>query len=376
MIKDDLTHWLTLLHLPTIGATAKLALVNHFGDAGSVFSASAAELRSILGDHFKPGTLRPSTVTRSPTPSAQLARDLSWLERPGHYLLTFPDPAYPELLRATPDPPLALFVCGDIAALCQPQIAIVGSRNPSPGGRDNARGFAHGLARLGFAITSGMALGIDAEAHQGALDASGVTIAVAACGLDIVYPRRHTHLATRIVTNGAMISEFCIGTPPLRSHFPRRNRLISGLSSGTLVVEATPKSGSLITARLAANQGREVFAVPGSIHSPLARGCHALIREGATLVEDIQDILDELGPWATPQRVPQDHTQPPVSQDVCSAPLLDYIGYEPITVDRLVERSQLTADVVCSMLLEMELQGLIVPWSGGTYIRVRRGAVL
>jgi len=214
------------------------------------------------------------------------------------HILTLHDPAYPALLKEIADPPPLLFVRGDPAVLSRPQLGIVGSRNPTPGGRSLAEDFARSLSRCGLVVTSGMALGIDAAGHRGALRGGGTTLAVAGTGPDRIYPARHRDLARAIVEQGAIISEFAPGTPALPSNFPRRNRIISGLSLGVLVVEAACRSGSLITARLAAEQGREVFALPGSIHNPLARGCHHLIRQGAKLVEDIEDIVEELGPLA------------------------------------------------------------------------------
>jgi len=263
-----------------------------------------------------------------------------------------------------------LFVRGDAALLGAPQLAVVGSRNPSHGGCDNARAFSGQLTAAGLVVTSGLALGIDACAHAAALDSGGRTIAVAATGLDRVYPSAHRELAHRIAAQGALVSEFALGTPPRREHFPRRNRLISGLSLGVLVVEAALRSGSLITARLAAEQGREVFAIPGSIHSPLARGCHALIRQGAKLVENAPDILEELGALAgfiaaSPgAAAPTDTMLNSAQQE-----LLELIGFDPVEMDTLVARSGLTPGRVSSMLLLMELHGLIEARPGGRYQR-------
>jgi DNA processing protein len=260
---------------------------------------------------------------------------------------------------------------GDAALLCAPQLAIVGSRNPSHSGCDNARAFSELLTRAGLVVTSGLALGIDACAHAAALDAGGQTIAVAATGLDRVYPSAHRELAHRIAAQGALVSEFALGTPPRREHFPRRNRLISGRSLGVLVVEAALQSGSLITARLAAEQGREVFAIPGSIHSPLARGCHALIRQGAKLVETAQDVLEELGALAGFVAAPPgaNATPPGAPSDPAQQELLELIGYDPVEMDTLIARSGLTPGRVSSMLLLMELRGLIEARPGGRYQR-------
>ena len=321
---------------------------------------------------------------RSP-PEALLEKDLIWLNFTNHHLVTFLDPDYPQLLKEIPDPPLALFVMGDRSLLVSPQLAIVGSRNPSNLGRETAQQFAHYLANVGLTITSGLALGIDAAAHQGALVAKGKTIAVCGTGLDIVYPTKHRDLAEQISQTGAIVSEFSLGTKPDPYNFPQRNRIISGLSVGTLVVEAALRSGSLITAHAALEQGREVFAIPGSIHNPLAKGCHQLIRQGAKLVETAQDILEDLGVLmgvnegrggaeavsfdATAAKVPQrQDPEHPVELDTDYQQLLDLIGYECTAVDTLVIQSGLTVEVVASMLLMLELQSLITSQPGG-YVR-------
>ena len=258
---------------------------------------------------------------------------------------------------------------GEIDVLNQPQLAMVGSRQHSPAGKDIAHDFACHLAGLGLVITSGMAQGIDAASHRGALDAGGKTIAVTGTGLDRVYPARHKDLAHQIAENGALVSEFPIGVPPLAANFPRRNRIISGLSLGVLVVEAAVKSGSLITARLALEQGREVLAVPGSIHSPHSRGCNSLIRQGAKLVETAQDVLEEL-PQIELSNAVDLEKQPettPFQLDESYQRVLESVGYEPTAVDTVVQRSGLTADAVCSMLLVLELQGFVAASSGGYY---------
>ncbi len=298
--------------------------------------------------------------------------DLAWADLPGRHLLTCDDPRYPTRLATLTDAPPVLFVHGRIEVLNALQLALVGSRNPTPGGRETAYQFARHLACTGLIITSGLALGIDAAAHQGALDAGGLTVAVAATGLDRVYPASHRELAHVITEHGALVSEFSCGTPPLPGHFPRRNRIISGLALGVLVVEATLHSGSLVTARHAAEQGREVFAIPGSIHNAQARGCHALIRQGAKLVESMQDILEELGALPAPT-APSSATPPPPTDAVVVAPdylaLLQQLAFGPITIDALVERAGLTPEAVSSMLLLMELQGYVSAMSGGLYGR-------
>jgi DNA processing protein len=273
-----------------------------------------------------------------------------------------------------------LFVEGDAAALSLPQLAIVGSRNPTALGRDTAEQFAAHLAAAGLAITSGLALGIDAAAHRGALAGGGQTIAVTGCGLDVVYPSAHVALAGEIAARGALVSDLPTGTPPLKQHFPRRNRIISGLAVGTLVVEAALQSGSLITARLAAEQGREVFAIPGSIHNPMARGCHRLIRQGAKLVETADDIFAELGALietlrtdarARPTRAEATDAQavsgPALDKDY--EILLDALGFAPAGIDTLVARTGLAADAVASMLLILELDGRVAQQPGGLYCR-------
>ena len=308
---------------------------------------------------------------------ALLERHLRWLERPAHHFLPIGSPRYPPLLAELPDAPLGLFVHGDPDALSLPQLAIVGSRNPSRGGDDTARHFAAHLARSGLAVTSGLAIGIDTAAHRGALDVGGRTIAVCGTGLDIAYPRANAGLAQEIASSGALVSEFPLGTLASSSNFPRRNRIISGLSLGTLVVEAAVRSGSLITARLAAEQGREVFAIPGSIHNALSRGCHRLIRDGATLVETADDIFAELRTLAA---VFAEQTAAEVKTAESTgvlAPvldkgyeiLLDALGFEPASVDVLIARTGLKADEVASMLLILELEARIDACPGGLYVR-------
>jgi DNA processing protein len=318
----------------------------------------------------------------------------NWLARGDAHLLTPADAGYPALLREIPHPPPQLFVRGKPEALSLPQLAIVGSRNATPAGAETAQSFASHLAARGFCITSGLAEGIDAAAHRGALAAGGTTIAVCGTGPDIVYPRQHEALAEEIVSRGgAIVSEFAPGTPVSRGNFPRRNRLISGLAVGTLVVEASLRSGALITARHAMEQGREVFAIPGSIHNPVARGCHHLIRNGAKLVETAADIVDELGGLLASLRADEagitaDFALKPLSgnaehaadsaeeTDADYARLLAFMGWDPVDVDTLVARSGLTTGEVSSMLLLLEMQGSVRALSGGRYLRARkRGSV-
>lgn len=308
----------------------------------------------------------------------QVEQDLDWFSTPNRHIVRLTDAAYPTLLKEIPDPPSMLFVQGDVSVLSQWQLAIVGSRNPSPPGRDNAFEFSRFLASGGITVSSGLAMGIDAAAHQGALAGQGKTVAVIGTGLDRVYPAKHRDLAHEITEHGVIVSEFALGTPPRAENFPRRNRLISGLSLGTLVVEAAIKSGSLITARMALEQGREVFAIPGSIHNPLAKGCHRLIREGAKLVETAEDIVEELGAIAAVGQasvMPVEHAKEEVAQkspDPDYQVLMDCLGYDPIEIDRLIAESGLTAETVSSMLLLLELDGQVASLSGGRYVRVGR----
>jgi DNA processing protein len=364
--RDTLALWFTLRRLPGVGTRTQHELLEHFGSVENIFSASRGQLDKLLaGKHEAVNAILDA-------PGAQTFQsEFDWLEQPGHHLLVWTDPDYPVLLREISDPPAMLYVIGQREVLSNPQLAIVGSRNPSPMGRENAQAFAKSVAGAGLTVTSGLALGVDGAAHRGALAAGGATIAVTGTGLDRVYPARHRELAHEIAAHGALVSEFALGTPPLPENFPIRNRIISGLSLGTLVVEAALASGSLITARLATEQGREVFAIPGSIHAPQARGCHALIRQGAKLVETAQDILEELGPLASLVRASAPENAAPVpALDAPMAALLQQIGHDPVSVDALIERSGLTADAVSSMLLQMELNGLVSSCPGGKVQRI------
>jgi DNA processing protein len=304
-----------------------------------------------------------------------IERDLRWLAGPGRTLLVADDPRYPPQLAAVPGMPPALFVEGDPALLAMPQVAIVGSRSATAAGRETAFDFAARLAAHGFAITSGLATGIDAAAHRGALVAGGVTIAVCGTGLDRTYPPEHRALAARITATGALVSEFPTGTPPAAHNFPQRNRLMSGLSRGVLVVEAAARSGSLITARHAAEQGRDVMAVPGSLHNPLARGCHRLIKDGAALVETVDDVLAALRVFrpetATESAADGDAVAeiPVGALDSDAEMLLNALGFEPADLDRLVERTGLAASSVISKLQLLELEGRVESLAGGRYSR-------
>lgn len=364
---DSLVDWLWLWRCPGIGPVSFARLLKHFGSPTAAKNADRETLKTI-------GLKAPAIDCMFGTMPKAVNQDMEWAEIKGNRIITIQDPLYPNTLKSVARPPPILFSSGNQELLNQTQLAMVGSRNPSPNGRENAHAFAKYLANNGITITSGLALGIDGAAHQGALDANGWTIAITGTGLDTVYPRRHQKLAEQIKENGLIISEFPTGTAPAASNFPRRNRIISGLSSGVLVVEATLRSGSLITARYALEQGREVFAIPGSIHNPLARGCHALIRQGAKLVETAQDILEELGPFVT-QPTPNNSTpnnSPELDPEYIK--LLRCIGHESVSSDELVECSGLTPQAVSSMLLLLELQGLVASAPGGLYTRVGMGA--
>ena len=366
--RPDLHYWLALGRTPGVGAITFRRLLACVGSPQTLFELPASERRHLA-------SLPPAAHAFLAAPDwGRVEADLRWAESAGRHILTLEDPRYPSLLKEIADPPPLLFVQGEPALLARPQIALVGSRNPTAGGRHLAEDFAAALSDVGLVVTSGLALGVDGAAHRGALRVAGKTLAVAGTGLDRVYPARHRDLARQVAEQGALVSEYAVGTPPLAPNFPRRNRIISGLSTGVLVVEAACRSGSLITARLAAEQGREVFALPGSIHNPLARGCHQLIREGAKLVESVDDILEELGPLAAVSRVMAQETlaataasTEPVSAE--QERLFTAMGYEPVSIDELVSRSGLTAHEVSSMLLSMELQGCVTA-SGGRYCRI------
>ncbi len=368
---DELRYWLALLYAPGVGAVMYQRILSAGIKPGELFENP---VNDVLDEAFRlPAKIR--SYFKNPD-WVRVEKDLLWAEKSGCHILSLADSLYPSLLKEIPDPPPLLFVRGHPEVLSLPQLAIVGSRNPSAGGRQIAQEYARQLAQTGLTITSGLALGIDSASHEGALQ-EGFTVAVAGTGPDRIYPARHRELAHRIVEQGAIISEFPLGTPPLAGNFPRRNRIISGLSLGTLVVEAALKSGSLISARLASEQGREVFAIPGSIHNPLSRGCHALIRQGAKLVENITDILEELGPLASLalEGIAQElKAADQVNADSANTqdPVIEKMGFEPISIDVLVERCGLTPEKVSSMLLSLELQGRVTS-TGGLYSRNDQG---
>lgn len=375
MQDEERDAWLRLKLTPGVGDATARKLLAAFGLPPGLFTLPQSALSAVAG---------PALATRllaEPEGWRELcARTSAWLaEGEGRrHLITLGDPNYPAELLQTEDPPLLLHVEGDLAVLRQPlRLAMVGSRNPTAQGADNARAFAQTLAAAGACIISGLALGIDAAAHQGALEAGGSTLAIVGTGLDLVYPKQHQALARRIAAQGALVSEYLLGTPPLAPNFPRRNRIISGLSQGVLVVEAALQSGSLITARQAAEQGREVFAIPGSIHSPQSRGCHALIRQGAKLVESAQDILEELQVCAPAAQAALAtaadqgaQTEPSMSR---STALLRQLGYEPCGLDTLQARSGLDTATLQAWLLELEFDGLVARLPGGLYQRRAAG---
>ena len=360
--RDELAAWLRLLETPAVGRDTARRLLAAFGSPQGVFEAGSAALREVAGG------LSTALCTAQPALQVLIESTWAWLARgEQRAVVTLGDALYPTLLVETADPPLLLYVQGRAELLAATSVAVVGSRNPTPQGLDNARSFARHLSQAGLSIVSGLALGIDGAAHEGALEGAGSTIAVVGTGLDSVYPKRHHALAHRIAAKGLMVSEYSLGTSPLPQHFPQRNRLIAGLSRGTLVVEAALQSGSLITARLAAECGREVFAIPGSIHAPQSRGCHMLIRQGAKLVDSAQDILEELrlsSPLPTAARA-----DAPERAD----PLLQALGLDPLTLDGLVERTGVTPAELSARLLELELEGKVARLPGQRFQRVARG---
>lgn len=361
----DTADWLRLTLIPGIGGETQRKLLAAFGLPQNIFAASRGTLRSVVGN-------KAADLLLGADNGALVDAALAWAQLPGQQILTLADPAYPRSLLDIPDPPTLLYVRGSCAMLNRPALAVVGSRNATAQGAGNARAFAAALAAEGFAIVSGLALGIDAAAHRGALDAAGTTVAVIGTGADRLYPSRNRELAEEIVAKGAIISEFPLGTPAAAANFPRRNRLISGLARGVLVVEAALESGSLITARLAGEQGREVFAIPGSIHSPQARGCHHLLRQGAKLVETARDVLEELGESAGPAATPAAVASPaigPIASDT-GARILDLAGFDPVSFDELAGRAGLTADALSVILLRLELDGRVSSLPGGRYQRL------
>ncbi|MDP9900275.1 DNA-processing protein DprA [Variovorax ginsengisoli] len=379
MERDELSDWLRLQLTPGVGDLSARRLLAAFGLPGEVFGQPEHRLR----EHLTPAQTR-AVQQRPDGFDAQLARTWQWLqgsEADGavRRIVTWDDPTYPSLLLQTEDPPPMLYVLGPAAFDTRDlgrSIAIVGSRNPTPQGTDNARAFGRALVEAGIPVISGLALGVDGAAHLGALEGAGdramlATVAVVGTGLDRVYPARHRALAHRISAQGLIVSEFPLGTPPLHQNFPKRNRIIAGMSRGTLVVEAALLSGSLITARLAIEQGREVFAIPGSIHSPQSRGCHALIRQGAKLVETVHDVQEELPMTALPDDTPE-LPFAGTAHDPDAASLLAALGHDPVGLDALCARTGFSAADLQGKLLELELDGHVARLPGGLFQRVAR----
>jgi DNA processing protein len=368
---DEVFAWMALSRAPGIDVPILCAAFERLGGIAG-FIESSDEARHSAG---VPSAAREYLKSAAGAPSG-VERD--WVENPHHHVVAFTDRRYPYSLRALERRPIVLYVAGDAEVLNDPQLAIVGSRNPTPTGRDTAFDFAEALAARGLAITSGLAEGIDSAAHRGALTAQGVTLAVLGNGIDSIYPRSNQSLSEEIRCRGALVSEFPLGTPPRRGNFPQRNRIIAALSLGTLVVEAALRSGSLLTARLAGVQNRELFAVPGSIHNPLSRGCHELIRQGAKLTETAADILSELNFSAFFERArsvsggPDPAAEFAPGMDKEHKILLDALGFDPADLDMLVVRTGFKAEAVSSMMLILELEGHVQAAPGGRYSRVVR----
>ncbi|OGT03569.1 MAG: DNA protecting protein DprA [Gallionellales bacterium RBG_16_57_15] len=353
----SLSAWLALSLTRGLGGEGARRLLKEFGSPEAVFAASAGSLKAIVRADI-------AAEIGKGINDDLLAPVLAWLEDGNNCIVTLADSDYPQALLNITDPPLLLYVKGRLDLLNQSALAVVGSRNATPQGIHNAEAFAKSLSDAGLCIISGMAHGIDAAAHRGALQGRGSSIGVVGTGLDKVYPAANRDLAHELAARGALISEFPLGTPPLAANFPRRNRLISGMSAGCLVVEASLQSGSLITARMALEQGRDVFAIPGSIHAPQSKGCHALLKQGAKLVETAQDILEELA-----SSLPALPVYSPATQCADSA-LLEQLGFDPVGLDTLCARCSLTMAELSAMLLVLELEGRISALPGGLYQRI------
>jgi DNA processing protein len=362
--------WISLSRVHGIGAQTFCQLLKKFGNPTAIYAASTQQLKEVVSDSIA------SQISLG-IDEAALSDALLWLCQANNHLVTLADSTYPQALLQISDPPPIIYAKGNLALLNQPSIAIVGSRNASQQGENNAEAFAQGLCAYGLCIVSGLALGIDGAAHKGALKATAATIAVVGTGLDIVYPAKHRDLAHQIAERGLIISEFPLGTASMPQNFPRRNRIISGLSLGCLVVEANLQSGSQITARLAAEQGREVFAIPGSIHSPMSKGCHQLIKQGAKLVDCLQDIVEDLHlnldlnlDITTSSQNSAFNQRPADADTAVLNPLLAVMGYDPISLESLVRLSHLTVSEVSSMLMLLELEGSIASLAGGQYQKI------
>ncbi|HYD78994.1 MAG TPA: DNA-processing protein DprA [Paucimonas sp.] len=369
---EGLAAWIRLEQTAGLGLEGARKLLAAFGLPENIFGAGYAALARVVPERVA----RALTAAPSEATLALIERSLEWAEQPGNHILTLADDGYPQTLLDIPDPPLMVYAKGRIELLARPSIAIVGSRNATAQGVANAEKFSEVLSQAGLTIVSGMALGIDTAAHQGGLRGPGATVAVIGTGADLVYPARNRGLAHLIAEGGCIVSEYSLGTPALAANFPRRNRVISGLARGVLVVEAAIQSGSLITARMAAEQGREVFAIPGSIHSPLAKGCHRLIKQGAKLVESAEDILEEFRYYQAVkaglpaiQATPAPAAPSPAAMPVTD-PLLEAMGFDPVPLDALAMRCGLDAATLSARLLGLELDGRIEVLPGGSYRRL------
>jgi DNA processing protein len=369
--RSQLADWLRLDGARGVGLRTAHLLLQAFGSPRAIFQAGQAALAAQVG----PALARALCAPPARATCELIDTTLAWLEAPAHHVLALGDAAYPQALANIPDPPLLLYISGRIDLLARPALAIVGSRNATVQGKANAGAFAGALSHAGVCVVSGLALGIDAAAHEGALRGPGSTIAVVGTGADLFYPARNRALAQCIASEGCIVSEYALGTPPASGNFPRRNRIISGLSSGVLVIEAAAQSGSLITARVAAEQGREVFALPGSIHAPLARGCHQLIRDGARLVETVDEILEamQVSPLATRACAPA-HAGTAVANGLPTeadcTDLLAQLGHAPLEVDELLDRLGTTIGQLSMGLLALEMAGMIERLPGGKVQRV------
>lgn len=357
--EKDNEKWLALGLIDGVGDESIRRLLAAFGGPAEILSASTTLLERVVKKKVA------HNIAQGPDPG-KIGAALKWLEDSANSVITFADSDYPSLLLNIADPPPILYLKGRRELLNSHALAVVGSRSATPAGLANAEAFSEAASNAGLCIISGMALGVDAAAHRGGLRGISASIAVVGTGLDIVYPASNRKLAHELAEKGALISEFPLGTPPIGGNFPRRNRIISGMSNGCLVVEAAFQSGSLITARQALEQGREVFAIPGSIHSPLSKGCHALIKQGAKLVESADDILDELG--YLPVRDAARQTDKPEHNESL---LLKHLGHDVISIDSLCQRSGLTVETVSAMLLSFELEGVVASLPGGRYQRIR-----
>ena len=375
---EVLESWVSLWRVSGVGSKTFQKILDKFDSPSDAFIATTATLKKAGLSEKVISNIQDSKSFDSAKP------DIEWLaSADNHHIITIQCAEYPALLKQISNPPPLLYIRGKVSILNDPQLAIVGSRSPTQSGLSSAYDFAKYLGNSGLCITSGLALGIDGVAHKGALDANAPTIAVIATGTDRVYPAKHRDLAHQIVESGAIISEFPVGTPAKSENFPRRNRIISGITHGTLVVEAAKRSGSLITARLAGEQNREVFAIPGSIHNPLARGCHQLIRQGAKLVETAQDILEEMANVIDMTEINTDHNDSKVSLteeetiqesseiDNEHNDLLEKMGYDPVSIDELVVRTEQSPESIAAMLLMLELQNQVSSNGGGTYTRIK-----